>query len=294
MDAVSRAIYWQGEPARGVNGNGVDFLRNMNKGLKERHPTAILAAEDSTTFPNVTKPVWEGGLGFDYKWDLGWMHDTLDYFRSAPEYRSRDYHKLTFAMSYFYNHRHLLPLSHDEVVHGKATILQQMNGQYEDKFPQARAFYMYMYAHPGKKLNFMGNEMGHFREWDEKREQDWGLLCYPAHQDFQRFMKALNQLYLAHPAFWEGDYRPDGFQWLDCHQEGLCVYAIQRSGGGENIAAVFNFSGQGREYMLKIPGAGRLELLLGSEPGAQDQIQADQGEFALRLPAFSGVYYQVK
>ena len=136
--------------------------------------------------------------------------------------------------------------------------------------------------------------MGHFREWDEKREQDWGLLCYPAHQDFQRFMKALNQLYLAHPAFWEGDYRPDGFQWLDCHQEGLCVYAIQRGGGGENIAAVFNFSGQGREYMLKIPGAGRLELLLGSEPGAQDQIQADQGEFALRLPAFSGVYYQVK
>ena len=103
-------------------------------------------------------------------------------------------------------------------------------------------------------------------------------------------MKALNQLYLAHPAFWEGDYRPDGFQWLDCHQEGLCVYAIQRSGGGENIAAVFNFSGQGREYMLKIPGAGRLELLLGSEPGAQDQIQADQGEFALRLPAFSSSY----
>ena len=176
MDAVSRLIYWQGDETRGVNGTTLDFLKVMNQGLKSLHPTAMLIAEDSTNFPGVTKPVDQGGLGFDYKWDLGFMHDTLEYFQSAPEYRSRDYHKLTFSMMYYYNERFLLEYCHDEVVHGKATILQKMNGEYEDKFPQARAMYLYMMAHPGKKLNFMGNEFAQFREWDETREQDWDLL----------------------------------------------------------------------------------------------------------------------
>ena len=173
MDAVSRLIYWQGDEARGVNGTTLDFLKVMNQGLKSLHPTAMLIAEDSTNFPGVTKPVDQGGVGFDYKWDLGFMHDTLEYFQSAPEYRSRDYHKLTFSMMYYYNERFLLEYCHDEVVHGKATILQKMNGEYEDKFPQARAMYLYMMAHPGKKLNFMGNEFGQLREWDESREQKW-------------------------------------------------------------------------------------------------------------------------
>ena len=168
MDAISRAIYWQGTPERGVNSNAVEFLKNMNRGLKKLHPSAILAAEDSTSFPGVTESPENGGLGFDYKWDMGWMNDTLDYFRTDPLFRGGCYHKLTFSMAYYYDSNYLLPLSHDEVVHGKATILQKMFGDYEMKFPQARAFYMYMYAHPGKKLNFMGNEIGHFREWDEK------------------------------------------------------------------------------------------------------------------------------
>ena len=164
----------------------------MNQGLKQLHPSAILTAEDSTSFPKVTDPVSQGGLGFDYKWDMGWMNDTLDYFRTGPEYRTENYHKLTFSMMYYYDARFLLPLSHDEVVHGKATIMQKMNGDYDNKFPQARALYMYMYAHPGKKLNFMGNEIGQLREWDEKREQDWMLLDYPIHEGFARFMKDLN------------------------------------------------------------------------------------------------------
>ena len=184
MDAISRAIYWQGDPARGVNLNAVEFLQYMNQELKCMHPSVILAAEDSTSFPKVTDPVDQGGLGFDYKWDMGWMNDTLNYFRTAPEYRPENYHKLTFSMMYYYDARFLLPLSHDEVVHGKATIMQKMSGDYEYKFPQARSLYMYMYAHPGKKLNFMGNEIGQFREWDEKREQDWMLLDYPLHAGF--------------------------------------------------------------------------------------------------------------
>ena len=127
----------------------------MNQGLKSLHPTAMLIAEDSTNFPGVTKPVDQGGLGFDYKWDLGFMHDTLEYFQSAPEYRSRDYHKLTFSMMYYYNEHFCWNTVMTKWVHGKATILQKMNGEYEDKFPQARAMYLYMMAHPGKKLNFM-------------------------------------------------------------------------------------------------------------------------------------------
>lgn len=265
MDAISRAIYWQGDPGRGVNRNAVDFLSYMNQGLKQMNPSVILTAEDSTAYPGVTKPVSQGGLGFDYKWDMGWMNDTLDYFKTAPEYRMDHYHKLTFSMMYYYDEHFLLPLSHDEVVHGKATIVQKMNGTYEEKFPQARAFYMYMYAHPGKKLNFMGNEIGQLREWDEKREQDWDLLKYPMHDGFYHFIQDLNALYQKHPALSEKDYEQDGFRWLDCHQEARCIYAFERIGKKERIVAVFHFSNRRqKDYHLPIPEGKSLELLLSS------------------------------
>lgn len=233
MDAISRIIYWQGDEKRGVNGNAVDFIKVMNLGLKENNPDCILIAEDSTNYPGITKSVHDGGLGFDYKWDMGWMHDTLTYFQAAPAQRTALYHKLTFSMMYFQNEKYLLPFSHDEVVHGKATILQKMNGQYEQKFPQARAMYLYMLVHPGKKLNFMGNEFGQLREWDEKREQDWDLRKYPNHDAFYHYMAKLNDIYISHPALFEWDYRTDGFYWLDCYQENRCIYAICRKGKGE-------------------------------------------------------------
>ena len=314
MDAISRAIYWQGMPERGVNSNAVEFLRYMNQGLKERHPSAILAAEDSTSFPGVTKPVEAGGLGFDYKWDMGWMNDTLDYFRTAPEYRARDYHKLTFSMMYYYDERYLLPLSHDEVVHGKATILQKMYGDYEQKFPQARAFYMYMYAHPGKKLNFMGNEIGHFREWDEKREVDWNLLTFPAHQDFHRFMEDLNHFYLEHPALSELDYDTEGFQWIECHAEEKCIYVFERcakerkSETGkhhdqmnrqERIVAAFNFSDEEQEIEIKCEDIKTLKRVFSSEYkeyGGQEEkkekiIKAKKEIATLQMKPFSAEYY---
>ena len=299
MDAVSRLIYWQGDEARGVNGTTLDFLKVMNQGLKSLHPTAMLIAEDSTNFPGVTKPVDQGGVGFDYKWDLGFMHDTLEYFQSAPEYRSRDYHKLTFSMMYYYDARFLLPLSHDEVVHGKATIMQKMSGNYENKFPQARSLYMYMYAHPGKKLNFMGNEIGQFREWDEKREQDWMLLDYPAHDAFAHFMKDLNKLYLEHSAFWEKDYEADGFRWIDCHQEGRCIYVFERSSKKERILSLFNFSDQEQIYELKLSDTQKLKELLNSNlavyGGTQKRKGAAKtikdGRILLTLPPYSSVYY---
>ncbi len=302
MDAISRMIYWQGEPARGVNNTAVDFIREMNRGLKERHPTAMLSAEDSTSYPGVTRPVCEGGLGFDYKWDMGWMNDTLDYFRTGPEYRTESYHKLTFSMMYYYNDAFLLPLSHDEVVHGKATIMQKMHGEYEEKFPQARAFYMYMYAHPGKKLNFMGNEFGQLREWDEKREQDWDILTYPIHDAFHRFMKDLNRLYLEHPAFYQNDYKTDGFHWIDCHQEVRCIYAFERIAGKERILAVFNFSDQEQDdYQIEIEKAKKLTLLLasdaqeyaGTKKYSKTEIKLKDGHAVLSLSRYSAVYYKI-
>ena len=272
MDAISRIIYWQGDERRGVNGNAVDFIRFMNKGLKERVPNCILAAEDSTNFPGVTAPADQGGLGFDLKWNMGWMHDTLEYFQLDPSARTEAYHKLTFSMMYAYNEHYLLPLSHDEVVHGKATILQKMNGDYERKFPQARAMYaymmmyLYMFTHPGKKLNFMGNEIGQFREWDEKREQDWNLLDFPIHEAFYHYMKELNHLYLDHPALWEKDFNRDGFTWLDCHQEGRVIYAMQRMAGDQTVIGVFNFSAQPQNgYAVPLQKDGSYRELLNSD-----------------------------
>ena len=302
MDAISRIIYWQGEPARGVNNNAVDFIREMNRGLKTMHPTAMLSAEDSTSFEGVTKPVDQGGLGFDYKWDMGWMNDTLDYFRTAPEYRSRDYHKLTFSMMYYYNDDFLLPLSHDEVVHGKATIAQKMYGEYKEKFPQARAFYMYMYAHPGKKLNFMGNEIGQLREWDEKREQDWDILKYPIHDTFHHFMQELNHLYITTPALSAKDYENAGFQWLDCHQEERCIYAFERTDGKDRIVAVFNFSDEDQKgYELPIKDAKELEVILASDDVAfgggkkytKKKVKVTDGKAVLDLSAYSAVYFGI-
>ena len=297
MDAISRLIYWQGEESRGVNGNTLEFIKGMNAGLKALHPSVILAAEDSTTYPNITKPVENGGLGFDYKWDMGFMNDTLNFFKTAPEYRSRDYHKLTFSMMYFYSENYLLPLSHDENVHGKATIAQKMHGEYEDKFPQARAMYMYMYAHPGKKLNFMGGEIAQLREWDETRQQDWELLKYPIHDAFHNYIKALNRIYLDFPAMYALDYEPRGFKWIDCHLEEKCVYAFERRSGVQRIIAVFNFSDSTQDgFVLHIDNCSRIRLLLASDDEkyggvskfANEAVVATQnGEFSPSLPAFS-------
>ncbi len=288
VDAISRIIYWQGDENRGLNGNGLDFLKTMNQGLKQRHKGILLIAEDSTDYPGVTKPTEENGLGFDYKWDMGWMHDTLEYFQLPPWQRSKNYHKLTFSMLYFSNENYLLPFSHDEVVHGKATILQKMNGQYEEKFPQARAMYLYMMVHPGKKLNFMGNEFGQLREWDEKRQQDWDLKKYPVHDSFARFMADLNTIYGKEPALWQQDYGEGGFTWLDCHQEEKCIYAISRKSQKSHLAAVFNFENLHQTYEL--PQRPRSVLLHTDweKYGGKMKENAPACKI-LELPPFSGV-----
>lgn len=271
MDAISNIIYWQGDSRRGINRNALQFLQYMNRGLKGMYPSIILAAEDSSPYPGITKCADWGGLGFDYKWDLGWMNDTLIYFKDGMDDRIKDYHKLTFSMMYYYSENFILPFSHDEVVHGKATIMQKMNGQYDEKFPQARALYMYMYTHPGKKLNFMGNEIGQLREWDETREQDWDILKYPVHDAFHRYMMELNKLYLEHSALWEKDFDNDGFMWIDCHEEGRCIYAYERRSSTERLVIVCKFTNTPEEnYYCHVEGASGLKLLLASDADCFD------------------------
>lgn len=280
MDAINNIIYWQGDSRRGINRNALQFLQYMNRGLKEMYPSIILAAEDSSPYPGITKCADWGGLGFDYKWDLGWMNDTLIYFKDGMDDRIKDYHKLTFSMMYYYSENFILPFSHDEVVHGKATIMQKMNGRYDEKFPQARALYMYMYTHPGKKLNFMGNEIGQLREWDETREQDWDILKYPVHDAFHRYMMELNKLYLEHSALWEKDFDNDGFMWIDCHEEGRCIYAYERRSSTERLVIVCKFTNTPEEnYYCHVEGASGLKLLLASDADCFDgPVHYDEDE----------------
>lgn len=299
MDAISRIIYWMGDESRGVNDRAVDFIRNMNQGLKDRHPSIILCAEDSTDFKGTTKETKYGGLGFDYKWDMGWMNDTLNFFRTLPFIRGEHYHDLTFSMMYNYNERYLLPLSHDEVVHGKATIIQKMAGMYEEKFPQAKALYAYMYAHPGKKLNFMGNEIGQFREWDEKREQDWDLLKYPNHDSFHQYMKALNKIYMKEPALSAWDDDPNGFAWILCGKENDVVYIFQREVNEDKVIVVLNLSGLVyKNYHFNYENGDTMKVLInsdwnkfgGSTKDTEKTIKGVNGDFGFDLPAFSGIY----
>ncbi len=263
MDAISRMIYWQGNSDRGVNTCAVNFIKRMNYGLHERIPQAILIAEDSTDFLKVTAPVTYQGLGFDYKWDMGFMNDTLEYFKLEPSHRPAHYYELSFSMQYFYSELFMLALSHDEVVHGKATIIQKMWGQYEDKCRQIKAFYAYFYTHPGKKLNFMGNEIGQFREWDEEREQDWGLTTYPFHDAFHHYYMELCKLYKTEKALYQGEYNPECFEWLEVHADQFSTYVYARKGGGEIIITALNLSDQfWKDFTFGIwEGAEIVELL---------------------------------
>ncbi len=302
VDAVRNIIYWNGEEHRGENKFAIQFIKDMNCGLKARHPSAILIAEDSSSYPKVAVPVFDGGLGFDYKWDLGWMHDTLEYFQSAPMYRSRDYHKLTFSMLYFFSEHFVLPLSHDEVVHGKATIVQKMNGDYEDKFPQARAMYMYMIAHSGKKLNFMGNEFGQLREWDVKREQDWEMLEYPLHDSFREYIKKLNNIYLSYNAL-HYDYDPTNFEWADCNCPDRCVYSIRRKSAEGDILCVLNFSDwHQKNYSVAVGENCRVKLLLdsdnqlysGTTPDGKTKFKHSGDNIIMDIPPFTGFLFSLR
>ena len=228
MDAVSNIIFHEGNKNIGENQSGLSFVKRFNYTIKKEPPDVLLIAEDSTDYPKVTVPTMYEGLGFDYKWDLGWMNDTLKYYAMDPEFRQYHHNMLTFSMAYFYSEKFILPLSHDEVVHSKKTIVDKMWGNYETQFAQCRNLFLYMFTHPGKKLNFLGNDIAMYREFDETRGMDWDLLQYPAHDSFNRFFRDLCQIYNAYKVFSCYDYDPSSFRWIDADNYRQSVYIYTR------------------------------------------------------------------
>ncbi len=266
VDAVSNMIYWSGNATRGVNEGAISFIKRMNHNLNKQYPSVYLIAEDSSSYPNVTKSVLEDGLGFDYKWDLGWMNDTLKYLETDFMYRVHHHHDLTFSMAYNYSERFILPLSHDEVVHGKKSIIDKMFGSYTQKFAQAKLLYLYQYTHPGKKLNFMGNEIGHFREWDELKEMDWFLLNYDTHHTFARYMKDLSHVYKAHSALYRYDHSYKGFRWIDADNMKDSIYSYYREDERSIMVVVLNMSNESYEtYDIGVPIDGVYTEIINTE-----------------------------
>ena len=310
-DAISNAIYWQGNATQGVNEGALYFLRKINQGLNARHAGVMLIAEDSSSFPRVTGDPEFSGLGFDYKWDLGWMHDTLDFMKLHPDQRHRHYHEISFSMMYFYSENYILPFSHDEVVHGKATISQRMWGLYADKFRQLRTLYMYMFTYPGKKLNFMGNELAHFREWDEDKEMDWFLLDYPMHAQFSDYFKTVSKLYTENPVYYSAEMRPQGFRWLNVSSEDLLVYAYERisADGKDKHIVVLNMSGVHHgalpvgydkpvlvEEVLNtdsLDWGGGGEVNEGVIASSEEEFRGSPHSFRIKLSHFAGAVFRV-
>lgn len=266
MDAVANMIFWGGNSNRGTNEGALNFMKRMNYYLKKEYPGVMLIAEDSSDFAKVTASTLDGGLGFDYKWDLGWMNDTLKYYATDPIYRVHDHHKLTFSMAYFYSEKFILPLSHDENVHGKKTIIDRMWGSYDQKFAQVKNLYAYMFAHPGKKLNFMGNEFASFREFDEKKELDWFLLTYPVHDAFLRFFTDLNRIYAAHPSLYRMDYDFSGFQWIDADNAKQSVFSFFREEESEYLVCIMNLTpAQYDVFDVPVPCSGTWTEIMNTE-----------------------------
>ena len=265
-DAVANLIFKYGRRDGPINDTGIWFLKNTNYAIQKRHPDVILFAEDSTDQTKVTAPVEFGGLGFDYKWDLGFMHDTIDYIMTPPYERRAHHAKMTFSMSYFYNDLFILPYSHDEVVHGKKTMLDKCFGSHEEKIATIKCLYTFQFGHPGKKLNFMGNEIAEYMEWRCNKELGWNLLSFPSHDSVHHFIKELHHIYLSEPALYENDYNSGYFRWCDANNNNQSIYAfVRRDKYGKGIYFVFNFSGLRQNYGLKVEQNGDYAEILNSD-----------------------------
>ncbi len=266
--------------------DAVSFLKELNELVHAHEPGVISAAEESTAWPGVSRPTYLGGLGFGLKWNMGWMHDTLDYMQRDPVYRRYHHHQLTFSLMYAFSENFILPLSHDEVVHGKGSLLQKMPGDRWQQLANLRSLYAYMWAHPGKKLLFMGGELAQEREWDVEGSLDWHLLERPEHAGMRSLVRDLNRLYREEPALWEIDFEPSGFRWLEANDAANNVVAFARVGRGDTrpVVCVCNFAPVPRHgYRVGMPRAGSWRELLntdssyygGSDVGSGGTVEAE-------------------
>lgn len=302
VDAVASMLYLdygrnQGQwvPNKyGGNGNleAMDFFRHLNSVMRSRNPRAITIAEESTAWPGITASEEEGGLGFTFKWNMGWMHDFLEYMKLDPYFRSNNHNKMTFAMTYAYSENFILVLSHDEVVHLKCSMINKMPGEYEDKFANLKVGYTFMMGHPGKKLLFMGQDFGQWAEWSEAKSLDWHLTNETMHSDLQKYVKSLLSIYNRYKACYELDQDPEGFEWMDPDDNTRSIYSFVRKtmDGRDSILYVCNFTPVARpDFRVGVPCPGRYTLLLNEkcEEGTEyiaEKIPTDRMEYSIPLP----------
>jgi 1,4-alpha-glucan branching enzyme len=278
VDAVASMLYLdysreEGEWIPNIHGGrenleAIDFMRQLNEVTHSQVPGALVMAEESTSWPQVTKPVYAGGLGFDLKWNMGWMNDTLRYMEKEPIFRQYHQGELTFSMLYAFTENFLLPFSHDEVAHGKRSLLYKMPGDEWQRFANLRLLYVYMFTHPGKKLLFMGSEFGQGEEWDSTDVLDWYVRDFPLHQGVERLVRALNGLYCGEPALHALDFDWKGFEWIDCHDAHNSVLVYLRQTGDDFVVVALNFTPVPREsYRIGVPAAGVYREILNSDAG---------------------------
>jgi 1,4-alpha-glucan branching enzyme len=316
VDAVSSMLYLdydkkEGEWTPNIYGGNenleaIAFLKKLNEAIFKNYHNTMMIAEESTAWPMVTKPTYLGGLGFNFKWNMGWMNDMIEYMETDPFFRKYKHKNITFSLHYAFSENYILPLSHDEVVHGKKSILNKMPGPYEEKFANARVLLGYMMAHPGKKLNFMGYEIGQFTEWDFNKEIEWFMTDYEYHGKLNTYIKKLNEFYLAQPELWEVDYSWNGFKWISNDDFEQNIIAFKRiNKNGDELTAVVNFSPtERRNYLIGADEGVYTEIFNsndeeygGTGTGNKDRLISSQGlvhgytsYISLTLPPLSIIF----